>query len=133
MHHRLASVFQMGLHDNFIVIAGWSFVAAARVDHRNKQTVAAFHIAIRKSKLPHQFHTPDFKPDEVVGMIDHSHLIGLGIAHPYSRLADHWVMIFRRPHVPLQRGLRFSRKDETPSRKSAVVRMRALSSTAVAI
>ncbi len=36
-------------------------------------------------------------------------------------------------HFPVHRGLRFSRNELTPSRKSAVVRMRAFSSTAAAI
>src|SRR5664280_2059324 len=36
-------------------------------------------------------------------------------------------------YFPVQRGFRFSRNELTPSRKSAVLRMRAFSSTAAAI
>ena len=36
-------------------------------------------------------------------------------------------------YFPVQRGVRFSRNEVTPSRKSAVVRIRAFSSTAAVI
>src|SRR5690349_13212869 len=117
----------MRAHDNLVVISGRRLVAATSVDHRNEAVVLPLHVTVGKTQLAHIFHAPDLKPDEVIGMIDHPHLIGLGIAHPQPALAHNPCLISTRAHWPLQRGLRFSRNEVMPSRKSAVVRMRALS------
>src|SRR6266478_6188801 len=120
----------MRAHDDLVVISRRRLVAAACVHHGNEAFVIPLHVAVSKSQLTHQFHASDFKPDEVIGMIDHSHLIGLGVAHPQPALADYARVITPSAHLPLHRGLRFSRNDVMPSRKSAVVRIRALSCTA---
>src|SRR6185436_1203015 len=130
MHHRLADIFQMRANDNLIIVTGRQFVAAAGIDYGNEASVMLFHVAIRKPQLAQQFDPSNFKPDEVVGMVNHAHLIGFSVAHSQSALADYRFAHSLGAHLPLQRGLRFSKNDETPSRKSSVVRMRALSSMA---
>src|SRR5437763_11872807 len=120
----------MCAYDDLVVIAGWGFVPATSIYYSDKASVITLHIAIGKAQLPHQFHTPDFKPDEVIGMIDHAHLIGLSVAHPQPAFASRGLVIASIVHLPLHRGLRFSRDAVIPSRKSAVARIRALSSIA---
>src|SRR5207248_3025925 len=127
MHQRFANVLHVRAHDDFIVISCWSLVTAARIHHGNEAAVILFHVAIGKSQLPQQFHAAHFKPDEMIGVIDHPHLIGFRITHSQPHLAN---MI---THFPLQRGLRFSRNDVTPSRKSAVCRIAAFCSIACSI
>jgi hypothetical protein len=68
-------------HNDFIVIPRRGLVSATRVNNRNKTLVLPFHLAIRESQLSQEFHTPDLEPDEMVGMIDDSHLVSFGIAH----------------------------------------------------
>src|SRR5262245_29776524 len=85
--------------------------------------VILFHGAILQAKLPHEFHAAHLKPDGKVRVIDHAHVVGLGIAYAEPGLADdiYFVVHF---------GFRFSRKLVTPSLKSAVWRMAAFSSIA---
>src|SRR4051812_14022045 len=73
--------------------------------------------------LAQHLHPPDLKPHDEVRVVDHAHAVGLGVAHAKFCI---------RRHLPVHTGLRFSKKALTPSLKSAVVRMRALSWTAVA-
>src|SRR5579884_3184360 len=104
----------MRAHDDFVIVTRRSFVTASRINYGDKATVVSLHFAIRKPESPHQLHAADFKPDKIVRVIDHTHLVGLRIAHTKPHLV-------RVPaHLPLQRGLRFSRNEVTPSRKSSV-------------
>src|SRR5579872_5239198 len=86
-------------------------------------------------------------------MVNDAHLVGFSIAHAQPGFAyrlrgrTHFRLLifcscigliilrssFCVRHFPVQTGFRFSRKDEMPSRKSEVVRMRALSSMAAEI
>src|SRR5437879_1214346 len=138
MNYRFSNVLEPCAHNDLVIVTGRSLVPAARVDHRNEAVVVLFHVLVRETQLPEQFHSPDFEPDEMIGMIDHSHLIGLGIAHPHTAFIDDGVVVRRNvgralavTHSwELHLGLRFSRNDVTPSRKSAVSRIAAFSRTA---
>src|SRR5579872_6629290 len=88
LNERLTNVLHMSAHDDLIVIACRSLVAATRVDHGDAAAVVLLHVAVRKTELPQQFYPPDFEPDKVIRMIDHTHLVGLGVAHPQTSLAD---------------------------------------------
>src|SRR5512146_2584277 len=118
-------MLQIRTHNDLVIIESRSLVAAARIGHCDEATVMLLHVTIRKAKLPQQFHAANLKPDEVIGVVHHTHLVGFGVAH--ARLARFAV------HLPLQRGFRFSRNDVMPSRKSSVVRTPALSWIAAAI
>src|SRR5690242_18463583 len=127
MHHGLARILELRANNNLIVVARGCFVPAACVDHGDVAAVLLLHVFVRESELAEEFDAPDFKPHEMVGMINHAHLIGLSVANANRNFADaafHW---------PLQFGLRFSRKDATPSWNSGVVRIAAFSCTAVSI
>src|SRR5258708_27008989 len=124
MHQRLAHILELGADNHFVVITRRSLVPAARINHGDTAAVLQFHVLVGKSKLAEQFHTPHFKPYEMIPMMDNAHLVGLGLAHANRGFAH------PSAHFPLQMGLRFSRNDATPSWKSAVCRIAALSRTA---
>src|ERR1700722_18383017 len=130
VNHRIANVEQLGPDQNFFVIADWCAIAAFGLSHGDEASVLFFHIAIGKTQLPQQFDAPHLEPYKMVRVVDHAHLIGLRVAHAQPGFIDRLRVI--GIHSLLQTGLRFSRNDDTPSRKSAVVRMRALSSMAAA-
>src|SRR5581483_3237728 len=96
----------------------------------NKAPVFTFHILVREAQLPQQFHPAHLEPDEVIRVIYHTHLVGLRVTHPETRLV-HLPLAVPIAHCPLQRGLRFSRNAAIPSRKSGVERMAAFSRSAV--
>src|SRR5260370_149137 len=122
----------MGSNDYFIVVTSGSLVAAARIDDGDETLLILLHFSIRKSKVPQQFHPAHFEPDEIVRVIDHSHLISLCVTHTQTYFARA-IVCLPIAHLPLQRGFRFSRNELTPSRKSAVCRIPAFCSTACAI
>src|SRR5579864_9243395 len=135
VHQRLAHVPQIRADKHLIVVTGRRFVAAASVHDRDAAAIILFHFTIRKTQLSQKFHPSHFKPDKVIRVIDHAHLIGLGVAYAYLDLAhatrkriQGGCILSMWAHRPLQRGLRFSRNELIPSRKSAVWRMAAFSS-----
>src|ERR1700745_3334088 len=67
----------------------------------------------------------------MVRVIDDAHLVRLGVAHAQPGFIEFIMMV--RTHFPVHTGLRFSRNDMIPSRKSAVVRIAAFSRTAASI
>src|SRR5271169_5167943 len=114
-----------------------SLVAAASVDDSDEAVVFGFHILITEAELAEKFDSAHFKPNEVVGVVDDAHLIGLGIAHADTGLVHRWARTADgcriSTHCPVHLGLRFSRNAVTPSRKSAVARMAAFSRMAASI
>src|SRR5207245_4697541 len=82
--YRLADIFQLRTHDYLVIVAHRGLVAAAGIDHGYKASIALFHIAIGKAELAEQFNASDLEPDEMIGMINHAHLIGLGVANPQA-------------------------------------------------
>jgi hypothetical protein len=129
--HRVAYIQQLRPHQNLFVIARRGAVAAFGLGHGDEASILALHVTIGKAQLPQQFDASHLEPDEMVGVINHSHLIGLGVTHAQPGFIDRlWVI---RVHFPVHTGLRFSRNDTMPSRKSAVVRIAAFSRTAASI
>src|SRR5262245_29767917 len=127
------NVFEPRAHHNLIIIMCRLFVAHVEVSDRDVAILMLLHITIAKTELPHQLHASDLKPDCEIGVIDHAHAICFGIAHAqfdFAGRVGHWVEGF---YSPFHLGLRFSRKAEIPSLKSAVWRMAAFSLTAWAI
>src|SRR4029077_4518908 len=141
VNHGLADVLQTRANDDLVIVQRGSLVAATGVDYRDEAVVLLLHIFVRKPKLPEEFHTTDFEPDEMVRMIDDAHLVGFGVTHANARFIDcgeridggHVEFAWSGHPCELHLGLRFSRNDEMPSRKSAVERMAAFSRTAASI
>src|SRR5216683_4739116 len=115
-------------HAQHFVIARGGVVAAAHVGDDDVAVVVDFHALVFDAQRAHQLHAPDFKPDQVIRVIDHAHLVGLRVTHTYCSV----VMLEGLHEIDYsgllcQTGLRFSRNDATPSLKSGVQRMRAFS------
>src|SRR3954469_23796541 len=121
----LAHVLERGADDDLVVVHGGEFVTAADLDDRQVDVVL-FHLAIRVAHGAQQLDTADLEPDDVVRVIYHAHLVGLRVSDTHTRV----VRGDDVGHRPLHSGLRFSRNDDTPSRKSSVARIFAFSLTA---
>src|SRR5882724_356652 len=140
--HFLPHMSHVGAHDNLVIIVHGSLVTAARVDNGNEAVVLALHIFITETHLAEELHPPHFKPDEMIGVIDDTHLIGFSIAYADAsfirRRRCFPIYIDRNrciglAHRPVHFGLRFSRKDSMPSRKSELSRIPAFSRMAASI
>jgi hypothetical protein len=46
-------------------------------------SVIGLQAAVGKPQRAQQFYAAQLKPDQVVGIVDNAHLIGLGIPHPH--------------------------------------------------
>src|ERR1700733_1241473 len=135
---------QPGLHHQLIVIPRRSTIPHMHIHHRNPAAVLLFQPLIIQPQLTDQLHPSHLKPNQVVRVIHHAHLIGLGIPHPHPCLTYTFLRhSFTHPdslpnwrpcltHLP-HTGLRFSRNEDTPSRKSCVDRASAFAASAAAI
>lgn len=68
--------------DHLIVKARRTHVTAVRLRDRQKDAVFNFHFAVTKADRLAVFHASHFHPDQVVGVVNHAHLIGLGVSDP---------------------------------------------------
>src|SRR5713101_1657538 len=123
-------MFQVRAHDNLVIIVYGSLVAALGIDDGDEAVVLALHVFIAEAKLAKEFDTAHFKPDEMIGMIDDAHLVGFGIADADASFIHRCIAL---THRPVHFGLRFSRKEVIPSRKSALSRVPAFSRMAASI
>ena len=71
----------MSPDDQLIVVIGGSFVAAIAFGDDQESVFVLFQIAVGKASGPTKLGAANFKPDEIVCVIDHAHLVGLSIAH----------------------------------------------------
>src|SRR5258707_924174 len=115
-------------HAYHFVVARGGMVAAAHVGDNDVAVVFDFHALVFDAQRAHQLHATDLKPNQIIRVIDHAHLVGLRVAHAYCSV----VMLEGLHEIDYsgllcQTGLRFSRNDATPSLKSGVQRMRAFS------
>jgi hypothetical protein len=76
---------QDGPHRNHLVVpGGLSILTGSLCNH---ETVSLFfQLEVEKTTLATIFRSTHFKPDEVVGVIDHPHAVGLRIADPQVKL-----------------------------------------------
>ncbi len=70
-----------GTDENIILEAGRRLVTACCLGNHHHAAVPGFEVAIMKIVGTTPCHSADFKPNEVVRIIDDPHLIRLGIAH----------------------------------------------------
>src|SRR5258707_7215292 len=133
-------MFQIRENNNLVIIVYGSLITAAGIDHGDEADVFALHILIAEAELAEEFHPSHFKPDEMIGVIDDPHLIGFGIADADTRLIHRRRIFYpcrhrciAPVHRPVHFGLRVSRNDSIPSRKSSLSRMLAFSRIAFSI
>src|ERR1019366_8497555 len=82
MQQGIAHVDQARPDGDHVIVAGGDLVAAAHVHDGDVGAVPLFHFAIGEAQLAQHLHPAYLKPDDEVGVIDHTHLVGLRIAHP---------------------------------------------------
>src|SRR5579859_3419705 len=133
-------MFDVRAHQNLVIIVYRGAITATGIDHRDEAIVLALHLFIAEAELAEEFDPSHFKPNEVIGVIHNAHLIGFSVAdadasfiHPPfipTSFAWQWIAL---AHRPVHFGLRFSRNDVIPSRKSSLSRMPAFSRMAASI
>src|SRR5579884_2090550 len=74
-HSRKASLDQ-----DFVVITGRRFVATLRLRDNDAEAVFPLHVAVFEAMLPAKLRPANLKPNEVIGVIDHAHLVRLSVA-----------------------------------------------------
>ncbi len=77
-----------GFEQQLVVVARGRFVAAIGFDDRDVAIVVDLHLFVLEAELAQELDPAKLKPDEEVGVVDDSHLIGLGITHADSGLGN---------------------------------------------
>src|SRR6202453_5236704 len=142
-NHRSTYRLQRCLHHQFIVIPRRSTIPYMHIHHRDPATLS-LHLLVVQAHAADQLHSANLEPHQVVRVIHHAHLIGLGIPYPHPSLT--YTLLhhsFTHPDsLPNQRpclthlphtGFLFSRNDATPSLKSCVDLASAFAASAAAI
>src|SRR5258708_6944396 len=80
-------------YQDFVIVEYRSTVAALDLSHSDEASVLALHVTVGKSHLPHQFHPAYLEPDEMVRMVDHSHLVGFCVAYAQPGLVERMVIV----------------------------------------
>ena len=70
----------VGADLDLIIVARRAPVLALGLDHR-QQHAAFFHLAVGPPERAQQLRPRHLEPDEVVGVVDHAHLVRFGIPH----------------------------------------------------
>jgi hypothetical protein len=73
-----------------------------RVHHREPDAVARFHVLVADAGGAAIFGPSDFHPDQVVGVVHHAHLVGLGVAHAEASLVNHYFFRARFSFLSLK-------------------------------
>ncbi len=67
--------------DELVVVARGRLVARRGFDDGDHAAFLLLHGFVVEAHGADEFDAADFKPDEVVGVVDDAHLVGFGIAH----------------------------------------------------
>jgi hypothetical protein len=85
----LQGVQESSYRNHLVVPSGLSILTGSLGNH---QTVSQFfQLEVMKTPLATIFRSAHFKPDEVIGVVDHPHTVGLRIADPQVKL--HTIVI----------------------------------------
>src|SRR5215471_13986932 len=84
----LVDAAEFGFDGDFIVIASGREIPAICLSHCEEGLFLPFEIPIAEAAFPAEIAAAGLHPDEVVRVIDHSHLIGFGVSHTDPALAD---------------------------------------------
>jgi hypothetical protein len=83
--HPRAGLLNPGADGYLVVVTCWEEETAANLGH-SQQNAVLLHIAVTDAARAAQFNASDFHPNEVIGVVDHSHLVRLGIPHADARV-----------------------------------------------
>src|SRR5207244_2566249 len=65
---------------DLLVVLRRRLIGASRLDHRQRESVG-LHLPIVPARFAQQIRSPHLEPDEVVRVVDHPHLVGLGVTY----------------------------------------------------
>jgi hypothetical protein len=68
-------------HTQALVVARRIKIAAMSFGDDDVAIVGDFHGFVFNAEGANQFHSADFKPDEIVGVVYNAHLVGFGVTH----------------------------------------------------
>jgi len=88
LYERAAKKFDSSAYENLVIVARGGLKAATDLRHSDVAVIFLLHEAIFKAKLAQQFYAADFKPDNVIGVVNDAHLVGFRIAHAETSFAD---------------------------------------------
>src|SRR5262245_62054547 len=74
-------------------------VSTVRFGDRQKRPLVAFEVRITKSTVTAEVRPSNLHPDEVIRVVHHSHLVGLGITNAKAALGDSWHQAIFSPAV----------------------------------
>src|SRR6202020_2581718 len=77
---RGAEAGDASLDSDEIVVAGGRFVAAGGFDDGEMAVVLQLHLLVLEAELTEEFDTANFAPDEVIGVVGDTHLVGFRVA-----------------------------------------------------
>src|SRR5581483_7674 len=88
VEQRISYVFQPGAYQDAVVVPGRGPKPAARVYYGNEASIRDFHFFVSEAELAKQLYATNLKPDQIVRVVDHAHLVGLGVTHPQTGFED---------------------------------------------
>ena len=80
-HHPGVGLLDPRLDDDLVVETGGIAVLAVRFGHRQEDAVLAFHVPVVETAGFAELHPAHLHPNQVVGVVNHAHLVGFGVAH----------------------------------------------------
>jgi len=93
---RTSNVRKLGFNLNQVIIASGLRVTANDFRH-GKMKSLGFDVAVGQPQFAQEFGSALFEPAQIVGVIDHAHLVGVAINHPVR--SDVFHMTNDRPSV----------------------------------
>src|SRR5882724_4031649 len=84
----LTKITDVGPHDQFVVVECGSLVAATSIDQGDEELIVLLHLLVGKAKLAHQVDPPDFKPDEVIRVVNNAHLVSFSVMDADAAFGD---------------------------------------------
>src|SRR4029077_14133691 len=91
-------------HVDQVVVPRRAPVAHAHVGHGEIDTLL-LELLVRETRLAHQLRSGAIEPDQVVGVINHAHLVGFGVIDAQGYRADHGEATSTR-HLEKSNGTR---------------------------
>src|ERR1039458_8682665 len=84
-HHARVGLFHPRADDDFLVEPRRRGVAAARLGYRQENAILQLHLLVLEAARFAVLHAADLHPHQVIGVVNHAHLVGFGIAHADAR------------------------------------------------
>src|SRR5262249_42895315 len=85
-----------GAHIELLVISRRVVILTEHLDDRQRYA-GRLHLAVGPARGTQPIGSPDLEPHEIVGVVGHAHLVGIGVAHAHPRRADgRWLVAHAR-------------------------------------